>query len=116
MSDTPYPITPVYKAHGRLKEAAKAIAEIAVTLRDQVVIVDCPHGITADGIAHELNRSVLSVRPRVSELPRRDEIRQTGAGDTNENGMSASVWVIEAATKKTRKIEAELGRALEALA
>jgi DNA-binding Lrp family transcriptional regulator len=118
MSDATHPDKPGCKAHGPSEEVAKAIAGVAVTLRDQVreVIVNCPSGITADEIAHKLNRSVLSVRPRVSELRRRGEIRQTGARGTNESGMSASVWVMEAATEKTREIEAELLRALEALA
>jgi hypothetical protein len=94
-----YPVQPGYKAHGPSKDAATAIAGVAVTLRDQVreVIVNCPNGVTTDEIAHKLNRSVLSVRPRVSELHRQGEIRQTGARGTNESGMSASVWVIQAA-------------------
>jgi hypothetical protein len=92
-----YPVQPGYKVSGPSEEAAKAVAGVAITLRDQVreVIVNCPNGITADEIAHKLNRSVLSVRPRVSEPHRHGEIRQTGARGTNESGMSASVWVLE---------------------
>jgi hypothetical protein len=92
-----YPVQPGYKASGPSAEAAKAIAGVAITLRDQVreVIVNRPNGVTTDEIAHKLNRSVLSVRPRVSELHRQGEIRQTGARGTNESGMSASVWVLE---------------------
>ena len=50
--------------------------------------------LTADEIAHKLNRSILSVRPRVSELRRQGEIRQSGARGKNESGLTASVWVI----------------------
>ena len=95
MSDT-YPDAPGYKVSGPSEDAATAIATIAATLRDQVrqVIADSPSGITADDVAHRLNRSVLSVRPRVSESRRLGEFKQSGARGKNESGMSASVWVI----------------------
>jgi hypothetical protein len=91
-----YPDAPGYKAHGPSEEAAKAIGAVAVTLRDQVreVIVSCPRGITADEIAHKLNRSILSVRPRVSELRRQGEIQQAEGRGKNQSGMSASRWII----------------------
>jgi len=47
---------------------------------------------TADEIANDLNLSVLSVRPRVSELKRTGKIKQTGARRKNESGMTATVW------------------------
>ena len=70
--------------------------EIASSLADQVreVIANSSSGITADDVARRLNRSILSVRPRVSELRRLGEIRQSGARGKNESGMSASMWVI----------------------
>jgi hypothetical protein len=48
--------------------------------------------LTADEIAKDLNLSVLSVCPRVSELKRLGEIQQTGARRKNESGMTATVW------------------------
>jgi DNA-directed RNA polymerase specialized sigma24 family protein len=91
-----YPDVPGYRVEGPSREAAEAIEGIAGTLRAQVreVITNCPNGITADEIAHRLGKSVLSIRPRVSELRRLGEIRQSGARGKNESGMSASVWVI----------------------
>jgi DNA-binding Lrp family transcriptional regulator len=53
-----------------------------------------PAGATADEIAKDLNLSVLSVRPRVSELKRLGKIKQTGARRKNESGMTATVWQI----------------------
>jgi predicted ArsR family transcriptional regulator len=53
-------------------------------------------GATADEIAMDLNLSVLSVRPRVSELNRNGEIEQTGTRRKNESGMTATVWRIRA--------------------
>lgn len=95
MSET-YPDHPGFKASGPSEEAANAIAGVAGTLRDQVreVIAGSPAGITADDVAHKLNRSILSVRPRVSELRRLGEIRHSGSRGKNKSGMSASLWVI----------------------
>jgi len=59
-----------------------------------------PSGATADEIAKDLNLSVLSVRPRVSELNRLGDIEQTGARRKNESGMTATVWQI--ASEKVR--------------
>jgi hypothetical protein len=96
MSDSTYPDQPGYKAPGPSEDAAKATAAIAGTLRDQVreVIAMSPSGITADDVAFRLNRSILSVRPRVSELRRLGDIRQAEGRGKNQSGMSASRWVI----------------------
>jgi predicted ArsR family transcriptional regulator len=50
------------------------------------------HGATADEIATELGESVLSVRPRVSELRALGEIEETGERRVNESGRRAIVW------------------------
>lgn len=96
MSELGYPDAPGFKAHGPSEQAATTIAGTAKTLRDQVrnVIASAPHGLTADEVATKLNRSILSVRPRVSELHRQGEIRQTGGRGKNDSGMSASVWTL----------------------
>jgi hypothetical protein len=53
-------------------------------------------GVLPDGgsVVGDLNLSVLSVRPRVSELKRTGKIKQTGARRKNESGMTATVWRI----------------------
>ena len=91
-----YPDAPGFKAPGPSEDAANAIAGTGRNLRDQVreVIANSPSGITADDVARKLNRSILSIRPRVSELRRLGEIRQSGARGKNESGMTASIWVI----------------------
>jgi hypothetical protein len=96
MSDTTYPDQPGHKTPGPSEDAARAIAGIAGTLRDQVreVIAMAPAGITADDVAALLKRSILSVRPRVSELRRLGDIRQAEGRGKNQSGMSASRWVI----------------------
>jgi hypothetical protein len=91
-----YPDAPGFKVSGPSEQAAEAMRRTAKTLREQVLreIVATPAGLTADQIADRLNRSVLSVRPRVSELNRQGEIRQSGARGRNDSGMSAAVWVV----------------------
>jgi hypothetical protein len=94
--DAVYPNSPGFKAHGPSEEAAKAIGSVVKTLRDQVrqTIAANPQGLTADEVAQRLDRSILSVRPRVSELRRLGEIRQSGERGRNQSGLSASIWII----------------------
>jgi hypothetical protein len=91
-----YPNLPGFRVSGPSELAATAIASIAKTLREQVrnTIAAAPNGLTADEVAAQLNKSVLSVRPRVSELHRQGEIRQTGSRGKNASGMTATVWVL----------------------
>jgi hypothetical protein len=97
MTDFPeYPDAPGFKASGPSEQAASAVANMAKTLRGQVLrtIAAAPQGLTADEVAGKLNKSVLSVRPRVSELHRQGEIRQASVRGTNTSGMTASVWIL----------------------
>jgi len=96
MSELVYPDAPGFKAHGTSEQAARIVAGTAKTLRAQVLqaIAAAPDGLTADEVAERLNKSILSVRPRVSELNRNGEIRQAPNRGRNSSGMSASVWVV----------------------
>jgi predicted ArsR family transcriptional regulator len=91
-----YPDAPGFKTAGPSEDAAKAISGKANRMRAAVLekIAQRPAGATADEIAHDLGLSILSVRPRVSELNRSGEIRQTGSRRKNESGMTATVWQI----------------------
>ena len=51
-----------------------------------------PNSFTADEIAAELSKSVLAIRPRVTELFKAEKIRKTGEKRMNTSGMSANVW------------------------
>lgn len=53
--------------------------------------------ISADEAARMLQRSVLSVRPRFSELRKQGLIEPAGERVTNESGMSAKRWRLVAA-------------------
>ena len=91
-----YPNSPGFKVSGPSDQAAEAISGTANKMRAAVLrqFATYPGGATADEIAKDLNLSVLSVRPRVSELNRNGEIEQTGARRKNESGMTATVWQV----------------------
>lgn len=93
-----YPHAPGSKAGGTSKKAAKLIKERAPTLRDQVykLLLDVPAGLTADECAAKLNKSILSIRPRLSELHNLQKIRDTGCTRANDSGVQASVWCVNA--------------------
>jgi hypothetical protein len=83
---------------GASEEAARRIAFHASVLRDEVrdefeadAQVPGSLGQTAD-VATRLNRSVLSIRPRVSELHRAGQIVSTADRRRNHSGLRATVW------------------------
>lgn len=94
MSELIYPEAPGFKVSGPSKQAAEAMGSTAKKLRAAVLaqFSQYPSGATADEIAKDLNLSILSVRPRVSELNRNGKIEQTGSRRKNESGMTATVW------------------------
>jgi predicted ArsR family transcriptional regulator len=96
MSELIYPDRPGFKTSGPSEQAATAIGTTANAMRAAVLaqFAAYPNGATADEVAKDLNLSVLSVRPRVSELKRLGQIRETGGRRKNESGMTATVWRI----------------------
>ena len=93
-ADHSYPALPGFKTTGPSQVAAHTIAPTAAKLRAMVLAAfqRSGAGLTADEIAKDLNLSVLSVRPRVSELRRNGQIEQTGGRRKNTSGMTATVW------------------------
>jgi len=94
MSELIYPDAPGFKVSGPSEQAAEAVSSTASKMRAAVLaqFARYPCGATADEIAKDLNLSVLSVRPRVSELKRTGKIMQTGARRKSYSGMTAAVW------------------------
>ena len=94
MTGADYPHEPGFKDLDTSRLAAEQIAAKAPLLRSQCLtaLQAQPAGATADEIAEQLGRSILSIRPRFSELLRRGLIRDTGIRRTNESGCSAKVW------------------------
>lgn len=86
-----YPEVAGYKDRDTSKKAAESID--AGTLR-----ADCLRALatlgkgTADMVAFYLDASVLSIRPRFTELLKMGKIEDTGERWKNDSGRSAKVW------------------------
>lgn len=87
-----YPLTAGFKRHGTSQDAAKAITPRAPTLRDRVLALLQKDAHTADECASRLGETVLSVRPRLSELVKMGLIYDTGLTSKNASGVRASIW------------------------
>lgn len=97
LSGGTYPNTPGYKSPGTSQEAAAAMKKQAANLRDLVEAAFFeagPTGLTPDEVALKLNKSVLAIRPRITELgPMHfNKIERTGERRNNTSGMRAAVW------------------------
>lgn len=95
-----YPNTPGFKTIGTSETAACTMERggKAATLRDTVLslLKEPPHimhGLTADEGAEILGESILSIRPRFSELSALGQIVDSGIRRRNASGRSAVVWV-----------------------
>jgi hypothetical protein len=89
-----YPATPGWKAQRTSSAAAFAAWETADTLRKACLEALSLEDLTADETAFRLGKSILSIRPRFSELLALGEIRDTGKRRTNASGRSAIVWTV----------------------
>lgn len=88
-----YPRAPGFKERGGTSEAAAhAMRGSCEILRDRVLVAISRHPMTADEAAGAVGESILSVRPRVTELSRLGKIERTGERRRNVSGQSAAVW------------------------
>ena len=88
-----YPIAPGYKVSGTSQESAQRIAPQVKGLRAKVLASLSNHGpATPDETAERLGLSILSIRPRFSELKEIGLIEETGKRRRNDSGHSAEVW------------------------
>ncbi len=92
-----FPDSPGYKGTDTSKKAAESVKQDAPLLRRMCldVIAKSPDGMTADEAAEALGESVLSIRPRFSELKATGEIRDTGFRRRNISGRHAVVWAAD---------------------
>lgn len=90
--DQPYPHTPGHKRSGTSAAAAEAVKPRAKSLRDQVLELLKSASLSADECAAALGKSVLSIRPRLSELLAQQKIYDTGSTRKNASGIKAVVW------------------------
>lgn len=90
-----YPNRPGFKQYGTSQEAADAIEPHADTLRGKALAAiraAGPDGLTADEVADCLDRSVLSIRPRISELLEVGLIERNGHRRKNKSGLFADAY------------------------
>ena len=99
-STVTYPQTPGFKTGGTSAAAAFEVAEDAATLRARCYeLIQLRGDHTADEVAAMLDRSVLSIRPRFTELFKQGRIFKSGVRRKNSSGISATVWTIDQQAK-----------------
>lgn len=93
--EKPYPERPGFKTRETSSAAAESICSHAETLRARIfdVFQVTGLGFTPDEMAARLGESVLSVRPRITELVRLGRIVDAGLRRQNSSGKFAKVWV-----------------------
>ncbi len=87
-----YPHTPGHKAQGTSLEAAHAMKSRAQTLRNLSLNCFETGAFTADDVADMLGESVLTIRPRISELVRMGLLKDSGQRKANASGKMAICW------------------------
>lgn len=88
-----YPGSPGSQDRGTSRAAADAIRPAAATLRAKALdVVERSNGLTADEVAGRLGLSILSIRPRLTELARMQKVRDSGTRRRNVSGRQAIVW------------------------
>lgn len=92
-----YPDSPGWKAEGTSRQAAESMAPRAAGLRDRVLCAIVAQPCTADEAAEIIGETVLSTRPRTSELRDLGLIVDTGIRRPNISGRPAIVWAAAAA-------------------
>lgn len=86
-----YPVDAGWTEPTTSREAAATVD--ASGLRFEVLTCLTSHGaMTADECAHWLDQSVLTIRPRFSELRALGVIEDTGERHMNTSGRRAAVW------------------------
>lgn len=87
-----YPNAPGFKTPGTSSAAAESIKPRAATLREQVFALLKQEALSADQCATKLGVTVLSARPRVSELHKMGLIEKLPVTATNNSGLQAHIW------------------------
>lgn len=92
-----YPHAPGYKEAETSKAAAIAMKPRASKLRDRAmeqlqIETHYGRGCTADELAERCKVTVLSMRPRITELNKLGLIEKSGIRRKNASGQTAHVW------------------------
>lgn len=88
-----YPAVPAARPTDTSMAAADSVADRAATIRDEVLdAIRRRGGLTADEAADAIERDILTVRPRVSELRALGAIEDSKERRANTSGRAAIVW------------------------
>ena len=88
-----YPDAPGYKARDTSASAANEVEPRAKTLRYKVMkVIASRKNATADECAEILKESILSIRPRLSELAANGLISDSCERRKNASGKNAIAW------------------------
>ena len=94
-SELKYPMNPGYKEHSTSKEAATKIASRSRQLREKTLDTikrKGSYGATTEEVAEILNESILSIRPRFTELKIMKLIFDSGERRKNNFNSNTKVW------------------------
>ncbi len=90
-----YPYSPSWKKEGTSKDAAFSMKPKVESIRNKALKIlsnKKDYGATTDEVADLLNLSILSVRPRFTELKLMKKIIETELKRKNSSGRLATVW------------------------
>ena len=97
---SPYNDAPGFKEPTTSAEAAAIVEEDAATLRGRCLeLVKLRGDMTADEAATMMDKSVLAIRPRFTELFKLGWIYKSGMRRKNASGISATVWTCDPQSK-----------------
>lgn len=85
-----------YKRMDTSHDAAERAAPRAKRYHGEIIAALKKFGpMTADETAEKIEASVLSVRPRITELAQAGAIQDTGERRHNASGRRAAVWAVQ---------------------
>lgn len=87
-----YPHRPGWKKRDTSRQAAEQISVVVTGLQSKVLEFIRSGPASADELASYIEISILSARPRCSELAKMGLIEDSGERRANESGKMAIVW------------------------
>lgn len=83
-----------YKGGDTRREAYEAATVLAADVRERCLSALEDAALTADEVAERTGDSILTIRPRMTELKQQGRIVKTPLRRRNKSGKSATVWML----------------------